>query len=104
MWGPSRKKTQKILIADSREGWVDSVRYLINAYFSQMPAPEFDYSIIRPAGLPIKGFGGISQGGEILKELHEQIEKVRERRKSCPNCMLLSCDVTDGSFSLAPII
>lgn len=30
------------------------------------------------AGMPIKGFGGVSQGGEILKELHGEIERVLE--------------------------
>lgn len=28
--------------------------------------------------MPIKGFGGVSQGGEILKELHGEIERVLE--------------------------
>lgn len=29
---------------------MESVRYLIDAYFLQMPLPEFDYSKIRKAG------------------------------------------------------
>lgn len=29
---------------------MESVRYLIDAYFLRMPLPEFDYSQIRKAG------------------------------------------------------
>ncbi|MDB4308204.1 fused protease/ribonucleoside-triphosphate reductase, partial [Gammaproteobacteria bacterium] len=36
--------------------------------------PIFDYSIIRPAGKKIRGFGGTSSGFEPLKKLHERVE------------------------------
>lgn len=48
--GPNRRQRTKHVIADSREGWVESVRYLVDAYFLGMPLPDFDYSQIRPAG------------------------------------------------------
>ena len=78
VWGPNRKEEVRKgwVIEDSREGWVESVRRLIEAYFLNLPLPVFDYSRIRPAGMPIRGFGGVSQGGEILKELHGEIEEV----------------------------
>lgn len=59
------------MIPDSREGWVDSLRALLSAFLLKgRMLPQFDYSLIRPAGLPIKGFGGTSQGPSILIELH----------------------------------
>ena len=78
VWGPNRKEEVRKgwVIEDSREGWVESVRRLIEAYFLNLPLPKFDYSRIRPAGMPIRGFGGVSQGGEILRELHGEIEEV----------------------------
>ena len=51
------------VIPDSREGWVESVRLLLNCFLAyypdldpiNVPLPQFDYSLIRPAGRPIKG-------------------------------------------------
>lgn len=61
------------VIDDSREGWVESVRLLINSFFTGLPLPKFDYSKIRSEGEPIRGFGGTSSGYKPLKELHEAI-------------------------------
>eukprot|EP00618_Florenciella_parvula_P017199 CAMPEP_0119472504 /NCGR_PEP_ID=MMETSP1344-20130328/4538_1 /TAXON_ID=236787 /ORGANISM="Florenciella parvula, Strain CCMP2471" /LENGTH=760 /DNA_ID=CAMNT_0007505467 /DNA_START=160 /DNA_END=2438 /DNA_ORIENTATION=- len=71
------------VIEDSREGWVQSMRVLLEAYLHPLNArthdeqglalavePVFDYSLVRPAGAPIRGFGGKSQGPEPLQELH----------------------------------
>lgn len=60
-------------IPDSREGWVESLRALLDAFFLGTPLPKFDYSAIREAGRPIKGFGGTSSGPEPLKTMHERI-------------------------------
>ncbi len=50
------------LIPDSREGWVASVSLLLDAYFQGRERPEFGYGDIRPAGEPIRGFGGVASG------------------------------------------
>ena len=60
-------------IPDSREGWVDSVRILLNGFLFGAKVPNFDYSAIRPYGAPINGFGGTSSGHGPLKELHESL-------------------------------
>ena len=72
--GPISKETH-FAIPDSREGWVASVRMLLESYFCARPVPIFDYSLIRKAGLPIMGFGGISSGPGALEDLHKQFEK-----------------------------
>jgi len=64
------------VIPDTREGWVESLRMLLESYFHGMAELQFDYSLIRPAGAVIKGFGGVSSGHEPLKEIHEEIRKV----------------------------
>lgn len=61
-------------IPDTREGWCHSTKLLLEAYLLGHSKPIFDYSLVRPAGLPIKGFGGISSGPEPLIELHKFIE------------------------------
>ena len=64
-------------IPDTREGWVESVRYLINSYLRQnQPIQEFTYDLIRPLGAPIKGFGGVASGPAPLIELHTRIRNV----------------------------
>lgn len=82
------------VISDSREGWVDSVRELIHSFTTTKNEGflEFDYSLIRPAGAPIKGFGGTAAGPGILQELHELIKNHLTRRIGST---LSSVDITD---------
>jgi adenosylcobalamin-dependent ribonucleoside-triphosphate reductase len=64
-------------IPDTREGWVESVRILLNSYLRQNQQKQtFNYDLIRPLGAPIKGFGGVSSGPEPLRALHQRIDKV----------------------------
>ena len=71
-------------IPDTREGWVESLRMLLESYFHNTSSIAFDYSKVRPAGEPIKGFGGQSSGHEPLKEIHEEIRKVLENNSGAP--------------------
>ena len=65
------------VIPDTREGWVESVRLLINSFLRQNQSiQEFDYSLVRPLGAPIKGFGGVASGPQPLMDLHTRIRKV----------------------------
>jgi adenosylcobalamin-dependent ribonucleoside-triphosphate reductase len=70
--------TQTYQIPDTREGWVESIKILLNSYKNQnINGPvEFDYSLIRPAGTPIKGFGGTASGPDPLRDGHENIRKL----------------------------
>ena len=71
--GPNEsRKVEKITIPDTREGWVDSLRALLDSYSLGTAKVEFDYSEIRAEGVPIKGFGGESSGPKPLIELHEK--------------------------------
>ncbi len=64
-------------IPDTREGWVEATRLLVNSFLRpNQNTQELDYSLIRPLGAPIKGFGGTASGPEPLIKLHEQIRKV----------------------------
>ena len=64
-------------IPDTREGWVDSVRMLLNSYLRpNQSIQKFNYDLIRPLGAPIKGFGGIASGPAPLIALHDKINNV----------------------------
>ena len=66
-----------IVIPDTREGWVESTTTVINSYLtSDKKKPVFDYSQIRPAGTPIKTFGGTAAGADPLIRLHKHIESI----------------------------
>jgi ribonucleoside-triphosphate reductase (thioredoxin) len=68
-------------IPDTREGWVESTAALINAYLKpDTKAPVFNYEAIRPAGEPIKTFGGTAAGADPLIKLHQYIGELFKDR------------------------
>jgi len=74
--GEYKKPTGEVLyysIPDSREGWVESLRALISSYELGAREIKFDYSQIRPTGVPLRGFGGVSAGAAPLITAHERI-------------------------------
>ena len=57
-------------VEDSREGWVEIVRTVLNAYVGKGSLPkEIDWSKVRPYGTPIKSFGGTASGPKPLQDL-----------------------------------
>jgi adenosylcobalamin-dependent ribonucleoside-triphosphate reductase len=75
--GPSTaRKTETYTIPDTREGWVESLRLLLDSYAYGTAPIEFDYSEIREAGVPIRGFGGESSGPQPLIDLHQQVRTI----------------------------
>ena len=83
--GPNKdRKSEQFEIPDSREGWVESVKLLLESYFHGTSVVYFDYDMIRDAGEPIKGFGGVSSGYEPLQEIHQEIRKVLDKNSGEP--------------------
>lgn len=74
-YGLSIPRDQKTIyqVPDTRQGWVESVQKLIESYENGTDSVEFDYSFVRAAGLPIKGFGGVASGPDPLRILHERL-------------------------------
>lgn len=69
-------------VQDSREGWVESVVLLINSYLKpDQQCYDFDYSLVRPAGTPIKTFGGTAAGHQPLERLHNYVRKIFDGRE-----------------------
>ncbi len=64
-------------IADDRESWARATGDLINSFLKPDQNPiQFDYTLIRPLGSPIKTFGGTASGPAPLMKLHEAIRKL----------------------------
>lgn len=69
------------VIGDDRESWARSTGDLINSYLKPDQSPiEFDYSLIRPLGSPIKTFGGTASGPDPLIKLHNAIRNIFNNR------------------------
>ena len=65
------------VVEDSREGWVSLLRRIITAYNSRGSLPaEIDYSLVRPAGSPILGFGGTASGYTPLDDLIKSVQEI----------------------------
>jgi ribonucleotide reductase alpha subunit len=86
------KKDGIFIIPDSREGWVESLGRLLDSFFQGRTLPSFDYSLIRPCGAPIKGFGGVASGPEPLKTLHESVYQLLSNRAGSK---ITSVDIVD---------
>jgi len=92
--GPNReRRIEKCEIPDTREGWVESVRLLLDSYSMGTGEIEFDYSIIRPAGVAIKGFGGESSGPQPLIDLHGQIREALDAEIGQPISLTAIVDI-----------
>lgn len=57
-----------IVVADSKIGWASAYRELISLLYSGK-IPKWDLSKVRPAGAPLKTFGGRASGPEPLDDL-----------------------------------
>ncbi len=65
------------VVPDSREGWCESLNLILRSYLlPNQPQVEFNYSEIRPAGEPIKRFGGVAAGPDPLSRLHTGIKRL----------------------------
>ena len=92
--GVDDKRDKQIFeIPDTREGWVESLKLLLESYFHGQAPIEFDYSKVREAGIPIKGFGGVSSGPEPLKEVHQSIREVLDTNSGEPISVTTIVDI-----------
>jgi len=67
-------------VPDTREGWVEATGLLLESYLKPDQATVvFDYSDIRPAGEPIRIFGGVCPGEEPLRVMHELLNDLFQK-------------------------
>lgn len=60
--------SQLFVVEDSREGWVALVRKILDSYVGRGYCPvSIDDSGIRPAGTPLRTFGGVAAGPDPLR-------------------------------------
>ena len=70
--GLLKEKGKKHVVKDSKEGWKESLDILVNNLYAGYIV-HMDYSLVRPAGAPLRTFGGRASGPEPLRNLHDFI-------------------------------
>jgi len=92
--GPKKDRDPELyIIPDTREGWVESMARLLDTYFLGIAPVEFDYTQIRAAGEPIKGFGGVASGYKPLEEVHNYVREVLDKNVGAPITITTIVDI-----------
>ena len=73
-----RKETHDadFIVPDSREGWIKVLGRLMKAHFYSGKGFTYSCILLRSKGAPIKGFGGLSSGPEVLCSGLHKISKI----------------------------
>jgi ribonucleoside-diphosphate reductase alpha chain len=87
-----------IAVADSKLGWAKALKELIHLLYSGQ-VPGWDVSKVRPAGAPLKVFGGRASGPEPLVSLFEFVVKTFKgaagRRLNTLECHDIVCKIAE---------
>jgi ribonucleotide reductase alpha subunit len=68
------------IVPDNREGWVELLDRIFQSFFLTGRPLRYNTKAIRPAGAPIKGFGGTASGSEpLVKGMKEIVRILRHR-------------------------
>ena len=87
-----------IKVRDSKIGWAKSYRELIAMLYAGQ-IPQFDMSLVRPAGAKLKTFGGRASGPDPLRDLFkfsiETFQKASGRKLTSIECHDIVCKIAD---------
>lgn len=94
------------IVPDTREGWGGLIRRVFEAYLGGDDNPRrlvYATHLVRPAGTPIKTFGGLASGPEILISGVEKISKVLDGAvgRTLTSVEVLDCMNIIGSIVVA---
>jgi len=84
-------KAETFVVPDSAEGWAEALRMGLNTWFSGKDV-QFDFSLVRPAGFPLKVKGGRASGPEPLRRM---LDFSRSKIMSCQGNFLRPIDAHD---------
>jgi ribonucleoside-triphosphate reductase len=87
-----------IIVADSKIGWAKALKELIAMLYTGQ-IPRWDISKVRPAGSPLKTFGGRASGPEPLVQLFNFIVRIfkqaKGRRLQSVECHDIVCKIAE---------
>ena len=85
-------KDADFIVPDSREGWCKLLGKLLKAHFYSGEDLTYSCTLLRSEGAPIRGFGGVSSGPEVLCD---GIHKMNDILNKKANSKLTSIDALD---------
>ena len=88
-----------IYVADSREGWCDALRTLIDNLYNGIH-PKWDVSLVRGSGVRLKTFGGRASGPAPLEEVFRYVTqsfyKAKGRNLTALECHDICCKIAQS--------
>ena len=94
-------KDADFIVPDTRQGWVELLRKVLQAFFTDGKSFTYSTILVRGAGEPINGFGGTASGPPILIEGIEGIVQVLQKREGKK---LRSVDVLDINNIIGSVV
>jgi ribonucleotide reductase alpha subunit len=94
-------KGADFIVPDSREGWVELLRKVLDSFFNGGKSFTYSTIVVRGKGEPIKGFGGTASGPQPLIEGIQKIVKVLQSRGGKK---LRSVDVLDINNIIGSVV
>jgi ribonucleoside-triphosphate reductase len=95
----SRGDTVKIIVGDSKDGWVDALDYLfkiqVSNSYRNIGRIIFVYDHVRPLGEPLRTFGGTASGHQALQTVFEKIDRVVKKKNHSKMAKLEPVDGLD---------
>jgi hypothetical protein len=73
-------KDADFIVPDSREGWVKLLGKVLKAHFYSGQNFTYSCTLLRSKGAPIKSFGGLASGPEVLCDGLEKISGILNKR------------------------
>ena len=79
---PNMKRTRRLLVNDSIQGWAAAVKSLVRSYFNGGSRLRFDYTDIRPKGAALVTSGGKAPGPQPLRECLVKLEGMLSEKEN----------------------
>lgn len=87
-----------IVVADSKLGWAKALKEMIGLLYAGQ-IPKWDLSKVRPAGAPLKTFGGRASGPEPLNQLFlfciQTFKNAHGRKLNSVECHDIVCKIAE---------
>lgn len=97
-------KDADFILGDHRGSWIQLLGKVLKAHFYSGKGFTYSTQLLREKGIPIKSFGGVSSGGQVLCDGMTKINDLLNRRASSPNPRLTTVDALDIANIIGMIV
>jgi intein/homing endonuclease len=97
-------KDADFILGDHRGAWIQLLSKVLKAHFYSGTGFTYSTQLLREKGVPIKSFGGVSSGGQVLCDGMTKINDILNRRASSANPALTTVDALDIANIIGMIV